>query len=84
MRNDEFDFITPLSKEMDCLRFSLKLYPEPEATEIKDGKNKISCDFAVSRSLSPFDCRLLLLADPTINPIKLHRLKPVVGEDYME
>lgn len=72
VRRKDYNFITPISKVADCFRLLIGYYPE--AAGIMDGKRKRPSDFAVSLNLSPYVQRLLLPANPTIDPIELHRL----------
>jgi hypothetical protein len=61
--------IPEVSDEGDCLRLLLYLYPA--AAGIKDHLNRSPYDMAVSNNLSTYFIRLLLRADPTINPGRL-------------
>lgn len=69
---NDFQLITPLYKEADCLRVLLSYYPE--AAGIEDGHGFSPYDHAVSKNCCPYVQSLLLRADPPINPAELHRL----------
>jgi hypothetical protein len=64
--------IQEVSDEGDCFRPLLSLYPA--AAGIKDGHLKSPYDMAVSDDLSAYFLRLLLAADPTIDPVRKHDL----------
>lgn len=66
------DYVLPLSNLANHMRLLIKLYPE--AAGIKDGAGLTPYDLAVDQEFSPYFQRLLLQADPTINPNELHRL----------
>jgi hypothetical protein len=61
-----------LSIEGDCFRLLLRLYPA--AAGIKDGHSRSPYDIAMSDHLSTYFIRLLLSADPAIDPIRRHNL----------
>jgi ankyrin repeat protein len=61
-----------VSDEGDCLRLLLSLYPA--AAGIKDNHSRSPYDIAVSNDLSAYFIRLLLAADPTIDPVRRHDL----------
>lgn len=64
-------YYDPPSERLDCLRLSIRLYPE--AAGINDGTGRTSYDHAILNEVSPYIQRLLLCADPNINPTELHR-----------
>jgi hypothetical protein len=64
--------ISEVSVEGDCFRLLLRLYPA--AAGIEDGHSRSPYDLAVSRSFSTYLIRLLLAADPTIDPVRRHDL----------
>jgi hypothetical protein len=64
--------IAEVSDEGDCLCLLLRLYPA--AAGIKDDHSRSPYDMAVSKDLSAYFLRLLLAADPTINPVRRHDL----------
>jgi hypothetical protein len=73
--------ISEVSDEGDCFRLLLRLYPA--AAGIKDDKsNKVTnqtipmspYDLAINNKLSTYFVRLLLRADPNIDPLKRHNL----------
>jgi hypothetical protein len=61
-----------LSDEKDCFCLFLRLYPA--SAGIKDGHLISLYDLAVLRNLSVCFIRLLLNADPTIDPVKRHNM----------
>jgi hypothetical protein len=61
-----------ISDEGDCFRLFLRLYPA--AAGIRDGDSRTPYDYAVLESLSAYFLRLLLSADPTIDPVERHNL----------
>jgi hypothetical protein len=64
---DRYD-ISEVSDESDCFRLLLGLYPA--AAGIKDYHSLSPYDIGVSNELSPYFIRLLLSADPTIDPVE--------------
>jgi hypothetical protein len=70
-----------LSKEGDCLRLFLRLYPASGG--IKDDYSRSPYDLAVSQDLSAYFLRLLLSADPTIDPVERHNLNFAARRDGM-
>jgi hypothetical protein len=64
--------ISEVSSEGDCFRLLLRLYPA--AASVEDGLSLRPYDLAVSKNLSTYFIRLLLSADPTINPVRRHDL----------
>jgi ankyrin repeat protein len=70
-----------LSDEADCFRLFLRLYPA--SAGIKDGHLISPYDLAVSRNLSVYFIRLLLTADPTIDPVRRHDLNFAARRDGM-
>jgi hypothetical protein len=64
--------IAEVSDEGDCFRLLLRLYPA--AAGIKGDHSISPYDMAVSNDLSAYFLRLLLAADPTIDPVRRHDL----------
>jgi hypothetical protein len=64
--------ISEVSDKGDCLRLLLSLYPA--AAGIKDDHSRTPYDMAVSNDLSACFIRLLLAADPSIDPVRRHDL----------
>jgi hypothetical protein len=64
--------ISEVSDEGDCFRLLLRLYPA--AAGVKDDHSRSPHDMAVSNDLSAYFLRLLLAADPTIDPVRRHDL----------
>jgi ankyrin repeat protein len=64
--------ILEVSDEGDCFRLLLSLYPA--AAGIKDDHSRSPYDTAVSNDSSAYFLRLLLAADPNINPMRRHDL----------
>jgi ankyrin repeat protein len=64
--------IAEVSNEGDSFRLLLSLYPA--AAGITDDHSRSPYDMAVSKNLSAYFLRLLLAADPTINPVRRHDL----------
>jgi hypothetical protein len=64
--------ISEVSDEGDCFRLLLSLYPA--AAGVKDDHSRSPYDMAVSKNLSAYFIRLLLAADPTIDPVRRHDL----------
>jgi hypothetical protein len=64
--------IAEVSDEGDCFRLLLHLYPA--AAGIKNDYSRSPYDMAVSKNLSAYFLRLLLAADPTIDPVRRHDL----------
>jgi hypothetical protein len=62
--------ISELSNEGNGFRLLLRLYPA--AAGIGDDKSESPYDIAVSKNLSAYFLRLLLSADPTIDPERRH------------
>jgi hypothetical protein len=56
----------------DCFRLFLRLYPA--SAGVKDGHSKSPYDLAISNNLGVYFIRLLLAADPTIDPVKRRNL----------
>jgi hypothetical protein len=67
-----YNYITEVSDEGDCFRLLLRLYPA--AAGIKDDHSSSPYDVAVHKSLSTYFIRMLLSADPTIDPARRHDL----------
>jgi hypothetical protein len=67
-----FQNVSEVSSEGDCFRLLLCLYPA--ATSVEDGLLLSPYGLAVSKDLSTYFIRLLLSADPTINPVRRHDL----------
>ena len=61
-----------VSQRADIFRLFLKLYPA--AANIRDQDGDTPYNLAVNRHLNACFIRLLLRADPSINPQELHRL----------
>jgi hypothetical protein len=70
-----------ISDEGDCLRLFLRLYPA--SAGIKDGHLKTPYDLAVSKGLSTYFIRMLLAADPTIDPVKRRNLSYTARREGM-
>jgi hypothetical protein len=68
----KFREVPEVSDEADCFRLFLRLYPA--AAGIKEGSSRSLYDLAVSDNWNSYFIRLLLSADPTINPIRRHNL----------
>jgi hypothetical protein len=64
--------ISEVSDKGDCFRLLLRLYPA--AASIKDCHSIRPYDIALSNGLSAYFLRLLLSADPTIDPVRRHDL----------
>jgi hypothetical protein len=64
--------ISEVSDDGDCFRLLLRLYPG--AAGIKDEHSRSPYDMAVANDLSAYFLRLLLAADPTIDPVRKHDL----------
>jgi ankyrin repeat protein len=64
--------MSEVSNEGDCFRLLLRLYPA--AAGIKDDESESPYDVAVYKNLSTYFIRLLLSADPTIDPAQRHNL----------
>jgi ankyrin repeat protein len=64
--------IAEVSHEGDCFRLLLRFYPA--AAGVKDDHLWSPYDMAVSNDLSAYFLRLLLSADPTIDPVSRHNL----------
>jgi hypothetical protein len=64
--------ISEVSDEGNCFRHLLRLYPA--AAGIEDDDSRSPYDMAVSNDLSAYFLRLLLAADPTIDPVRRHDL----------
>jgi hypothetical protein len=62
-----------VSSKGDCFRLLLSLYPT--AAGIKDDHSRSAYDMAVFMNLSAYFIRLLLVADPTIDPVIIYDLK---------
>jgi hypothetical protein len=64
--------ISEVSDEGDCFRLLLSLYPA--SAGIKDDRLRSPYDIPVARRMSTYFIRLLLAADPTIDPVRKHDL----------
>jgi hypothetical protein len=64
--------ISEISDEGDCFRLLLRLYPA--SAGIKDDHSRSPYDIAVAKRMSTYFLRLLLAADPTIDPVRRHDL----------
>jgi hypothetical protein len=64
--------IAEVSDEGDCFRLLLTFYPA--AAGVKDDHLRSPYEMAVSNGLSAYFLRLLLAADPTIDPVRRHDL----------
>jgi hypothetical protein len=73
--------IAEVSHEGDCFRLLLRFYPA--AAGIKDDNSISPYDMAVSNDLSAYFLRLLLAADPTIDPVRRHDLNFVARRQGM-
>jgi hypothetical protein len=73
--------MSEVSDEGDCFRLLLDLYPA--AAGVKDGFSRSPYDVAVSTNLSAYFIRLLLAADPTIDPVRRHDLNFVARRQGM-
>jgi ankyrin repeat protein len=73
--------MSEVSDEGDCFRLLLSLYPA--AAGVKDGLSRSPYDVAVSTNLSAYFIRLLLAADPTIDPVRRHDLNFVARRQGM-
>jgi ankyrin repeat protein len=62
----------PVSELADCFRLLIKLHPE--AAGIRNDRGSNPYDYALSQQRSSYMLRLLLRADPTINPNELHKI----------
>ena len=64
------------SKEADCFRMLLRVYPEAAGMEGGVGARykKTPYQLATNNNLPPYYLRLLLRAAPNLNPAELHRL----------
>jgi hypothetical protein len=67
-----FREMSEVSQEADCFRLFLVLYPA--AAGIRDGHLRSPYDLAVSNNLRSYFIRLLLSADPTIDPVQRQEL----------
>jgi hypothetical protein len=74
-------FNSEISGEADCFRLFLSLYPA--SAGIKDGHLISPYDLAVSGDLSTYFLRMLLAADPTIDPERRHNLNFAARRDGM-
>jgi ankyrin repeat protein len=63
---------SPLSAAADCLRLILGGYPACAAEETSGGRT--AYDIALRDGLPPYFLRLLLRADPSQDPVELHRM----------
>jgi hypothetical protein len=70
-----------VSIEGDCFRLFLRLYPA--SAGIKDGRLKTPYDWAVDDGLSVYFLRLLLNADPSIDPVQRHNLNYAARREGM-
>jgi ankyrin repeat protein len=78
------DYNTPIlevSNEGDCFRLFLRLYPA--SAGIKDGHLKTPYDLAIDEGLSVYFLRLLLNADPSIDPVERHNLNYAARREGM-
>lgn len=73
--------MTELSDEADCFRLFLRLYPA--SAGIKYGDSRSPYDLAVACDMSTYFIRLMLSADPTIDPIKSRDLNFAARRDGM-
>jgi hypothetical protein len=60
--------LSEVSDKGDCFRLLLRLYPA--AAGIKDDRLKTAYDTAVKKKISVYFIRLLLAADPALDPVK--------------
>jgi hypothetical protein len=67
---DAFSSMSEVSDEADCFRLFLSLYPA--AASIEDDNAESPHDLAVAWSMSTYFIRMLLAADPTIDPVRRH------------
>jgi hypothetical protein len=72
---------TEVLNKGDCFRSLLQLYSA--SAGVKDGHLKTPYDFAVSKGLSVYFIRLLLNADPTIDPVQRHNLNYAARREGM-
>jgi ankyrin repeat protein len=72
---------TEVSDEGDCFRLFLLL--NPASTGVKDGYLETLYDLAVSEGLSVYFIRLLLNADPSIDPVQRRNLNYVARRERM-
>jgi hypothetical protein len=70
-----------VSVEADCFRYLLNLYPH--AASIKDGENESPYDIAVRLDRGDYFQRLLLNADPTIEPQRRRDLNYAARREAM-
>jgi hypothetical protein len=61
-----------VSDEGNCFRLFLKLYPA--SAGVKGGHLKTPYNLAISKGLSVYFIRLLLNANPSVDPVKRHDL----------
>jgi hypothetical protein len=61
-----------VSEGADCFRLLISLYPQ--AAGIKNHHGQSPYEYARQNGKSSYMLRLLLRADPTINPDELHKL----------
>jgi ankyrin repeat protein len=73
--------ILEVSNEGDCFRLFLRLYPA--SAGFKDGHLRTSYDFAIDEGLSVYFVRLLLNADPSIDPVERHNLNYAARREGM-
>jgi hypothetical protein len=73
--------MSEVSDEGDCFRLLLNLCPA--AAGIKDNNSQSPYDIAVSRNMSTYYIRLLLHADPSIDPVKRGKLNFTVRREGM-
>jgi hypothetical protein len=64
--------IAEVSEEGDCFRLFLRLYPA--SAGIKDDHSRSPYEMPVAHRRSTYFIRLLLAADPTIDPVRRHDL----------
>jgi hypothetical protein len=65
---DYRSLVSELSVEADCFRFFLRLYPS--SVGIQNRRSKSPYDLAVEKHLKQYFIRLLLVNDPTIDPVE--------------
>jgi hypothetical protein len=78
---DMFTFTSCVTVEADCFRYLLRLYPA--AAGIKDGWDKSPYDKALARDMDVYFIRLLLNADPTIDPQRRRELNFTARKEAM-
>jgi hypothetical protein len=73
--------ILEASDEEDCFHLLLRLYPA--SAGIKDGYLRTPYDLAIDVSLSVYFLHLLLIADPTVDPVQRHNLNYAARREGM-